>query len=709
MRWCARCRRRLYDESAAFCPFDGTRLELPSDEGSRSDPHLGTTLQGQFHLLAAIGSGAMGTVYRAWQSGMERQVAVKVLRADLVSDREMRRRFLREGRTAARLDHPNIVSVHMVGETDAGVPYLVMEHLGGETLEQVLDREARLPAERAAEVARQIASGLAEAHAAGVVHRDLKPGNVVLLQRRGTGELIKIFDFGIAKLADRALVAGDASRLTRDGAIFGTPHYIAPEQAQGAAVDGRADLYSLGVLLYRMLSGRLPFEGNAVAVILAHIGREPPPLSTVAPDLRPELAAVVMRCLAKDADHRFASAEDFIEALDRATSPHPRATPRAATPALERDPAPDPPWTSARLPALSSTPMQQRSPTASPALASRPGTTAPPRAATTAIATAAPSRSARRGSDPALAHAVGPSVRRGSDAAFEAAPSRWARRGSDPAVAHAASPSVRRGSDAAFAAESAPSLRRGLAPVHGGLPPHRGARVVEAIGCVADQARAAGRGALEDGSGGSWEQASPSRTWLRPATAALRPGRSPARRGLRAGLASLAVVVICTGAGTGTAALLRRVELGTTAGAEELAAVAEPAPAAAHLSLARGSAPARRAVMVSEHGYAVRALLPEPITADRPVELLFDLWDPAGQPLAVPAVPVVLTSIASDGGATAARAGDDDVDGALAARPVPEMVGRYRLLARFPRAGEAAALLELADGSSIHLHFDIAP
>ncbi len=341
MRWCARCRRRLYDESAAFCPFDGTRLEVPSGDVGGSDPHLGTTLQGQFHLLAAIGSGAMGTVYRAWQAGMERTVAVKLLRADLLADLELRRRFLREGRAAARLNHPNIVSVHVVGETDAGEPYLVMEELGGETLDEVMDGGPRLPPARAIGIARQIASALAEAHAAGIVHRDLKPDNVFLVQRRGAGELVKIFDFGIAKIADGA--RADASRLTRDGDIFGTPHYIAPEQAQGGPLDGRADLYSLGVLLYRMLSGRLPFEGNAVAVLLAHIGHPPPDLAQVAPGLPPGLAALVMRCLAKNPDHRFAGAEELIEALDL----------EAAACALPRSPAYRRPSTAgeARLPA----------------------------------------------------------------------------------------------------------------------------------------------------------------------------------------------------------------------------------------------------------------------------------------------------------------------------------------------------------------------
>jgi eukaryotic-like serine/threonine-protein kinase len=279
----------------------------------------------------------MGTVYRAWQSGMERQVAVKLLRADLTHDQDLRRRFLREARAAARLSHPNIVSVHLVGETEAAVPYLVMEYLAGETLDDVLERDEVLAPRRAVAIARQIACALAEAHAEGVVHRDLKPANIILTQRRASGELVKIVDFGIAKVAHHPFF-NVSTRLTREGVVFGTPHYIAPEQAQGAALDGRADIYSLGILLYRMLSGTLPFDGAAIAVMLAHISRKPLHLLEVAPDVDRRLAAIVMRCLAKNPDERFASAEGLAAALaaleeedDQVRAPRPRSQPRPSS------------------------------------------------------------------------------------------------------------------------------------------------------------------------------------------------------------------------------------------------------------------------------------------------------------------------------------------------------------------------------------------
>ncbi len=600
MRWCARCRRRLYDQSAAFCPFDGTRLEVPDAEASGSDPYLGTTLQGQFHLVEAIGSGAMGTVYRAWQSGMERAVAVKMLRADLLADDELRCRFVREGRAAARLNHPNIVSVHVVGETDAGVPYLVMEHLGGDTLDQLLDAEPRLPPERAVSIARQIACALSEAHAAGIVHRDLKPGNVVLLERRGAGELVKIFDFGIAKIADAALLDGEVGRLTRDGAIFGTPHYIAPEQAQGGALDGRADLYSLGILLYRMLSGRLPFDGNAVAVLLAHIGRPPPDLAEVAPDVDAALAALVMRCLAKDPARRFASAEAFIDGLDGVAGAWRRAPSQPAAPA-------------------------------------RPAS--------------APSR------------AASPSLRAASPVQDHPAP-------------RAASPALRPSSAALGAVD----------PRSSGPSP----RVVEAVGRVAEP-RFATDPVAPVGAGSSWTGSW--RVRLPP------PRRSPARHGRRArvSLAGFALAALCTGAGTGAAAWFRRGEPDLAAG--------EPArePGVARVD-APVVQPSPRSIMLSDDGYAVRALVPHPVLAGQPTELLFDVWDPGGAPLRAPAIPVELASL---GAPPMVSSGDDYSGAPLAARPVADHPGRYRLVAHLP-AGEAALLLELG-GGSIHVHFEVAP
>jgi serine/threonine-protein kinase len=312
MRVCPRCHARYPDDSR-FCPRDGA--PLPASEG---DPRVGTVLFGQFELLEVCGRGAMGTVYRAFQTGMDRQVAIKILRAELLRDPAVVKRFHREARAVARIQHPNIVTVFLVGETEDGLPYLVMEYVDGEVLSETITRTGVFEPVRALRIARQITSALADAHAEGIVHRDLKPANIILSQRRRASDFVKVLDFGIAKIlrADAAPGIGGESHLTRSGTIFGTPHYIAPEQASGADVDHRADLYSVGVILYRMLTGQLPFDGTGIAVLLAHVQKVPPRPREVRPELDPAVEALLLRALAKDPAARFQTAEEMSDALD---------------------------------------------------------------------------------------------------------------------------------------------------------------------------------------------------------------------------------------------------------------------------------------------------------------------------------------------------------------------------------------------------------
>jgi hypothetical protein len=230
---------------------------------------------------------------------MERWVAVKILHAELLDDPDMVARMQREARAVARLSHPSLVSAFATGTTDEGRPFLVMEYVDGRSLERELTEVSMRP-ERAIRIARQICGALADAHAAGVIHRDLKPANIMLVQRRCAPDLVKVLDFGIAKL-DR-----DDGVLTRAGAICGTPHYLAPEQANGDPVDPRADLYGVGVLLYRMVTGRVPFGGTSLAAMLGHLHDRP-----VAPDVDASLAALIMRCLEKDPALRPQSAEEL--------------------------------------------------------------------------------------------------------------------------------------------------------------------------------------------------------------------------------------------------------------------------------------------------------------------------------------------------------------------------------------------------------------
>lgn len=283
-------------------------IALPDD--------IAHALAGQFTIVREIGRGGMGVVYLARDDKLDRPVALKVLPAD-ASDVTARERFLREGRTAARLAHPNIVPIYRADEIN-GVAFFTMAYVDGESLaDRVRDRGPLAPVD-AVRILREVAWALAYAHARGVVHRDVKPENVLL--ERVSGRAL-VTDFGIARTADGA--SGDR-QLTQSGAVLGTLQYMSPEQVAGETLDGRSDLYSLGVVAFFMLSGRLPFGDLAgPAVILAHATRQPPLLRDVAPNVPASLASAVDRCLAKRADDRFATGEALADALEQALAADP--------------------------------------------------------------------------------------------------------------------------------------------------------------------------------------------------------------------------------------------------------------------------------------------------------------------------------------------------------------------------------------------------
>ncbi|MDP9255327.1 MAG: Stk1 family PASTA domain-containing Ser/Thr kinase [Actinomycetota bacterium] len=272
---------------------------------TRVDTERGQPFDGRYRVLGRLGVGGMATVYLAEDSSLGRKVALKVMAERYAEDGEFVERFRREAQAAARLNHPNIIAVYDRGEAD-GRPYIAMEYLQGRTLKQVIQAEGPLSPERAIAIAMQVLAGLRYAHEHGVVHRDVKPHNVLV----GDDGRIKVTDFGIAH-------AGDP-QMTEVGSIVGTAQYLSPEQARGRSVGPQTDIYSLGVVLYEMLAGRVPFEGDSsVAIAMQHVSDQPPPLRSLAPDVPESLALVVAHAMLKDPAQRYGSADEFAADLDR--------------------------------------------------------------------------------------------------------------------------------------------------------------------------------------------------------------------------------------------------------------------------------------------------------------------------------------------------------------------------------------------------------
>jgi CheY-like chemotaxis protein len=266
------------------------------------DPRLGSVIAG-YRIEERIGRGGMGVVYRAQHLNLQRRAAIKIIAPDLAESEGFRERFTREARIAAALQHPNIVTVYDAGEVD-GMLYLAMQFIRGEDLAAILRRDGRLRPYRAIDVCRQVASALDAAHAMGLIHRDVKPANVLIEGRNAF-----LTDFGLTKQT------GTNTQLTRAGDMVGTIHYVAPEQIEGRRVSARSDVYSLGCLLYHCLSGQVPFAHETdVAVIYAHLSEQPPKLSELRPELPDGLDAVMAKALDKSPDRRFPSCSDMISA-----------------------------------------------------------------------------------------------------------------------------------------------------------------------------------------------------------------------------------------------------------------------------------------------------------------------------------------------------------------------------------------------------------
>jgi serine/threonine-protein kinase len=310
MASCGACAAEVQLEDT-FCPRCG---------GPVTDPFIGTVVGERYRIVSRIGVGGMGAVYRAEHTMMRRDLAIKVLLPELGGKEEFARRFEREAESASRLTHPNIITVTDFGHTAEGSLFLVMEYLAGQSLSDAI-AAGPMPTTRALAIVRQILRGLEHAHGAGVVHRDLKPENIMLVERDGQPDVVKILDFGIAKVT-QPQSGGEA--LTQAGVIFGTPEYLSPEQALGEAVDVRADIYAAGIILYEMLAGRKPFESeDKVKIISMHLSHAPPRIRDVSPsvDVPLPLEQAIMQSLEKSREHRFATATAFLQALDDAEAP----------------------------------------------------------------------------------------------------------------------------------------------------------------------------------------------------------------------------------------------------------------------------------------------------------------------------------------------------------------------------------------------------
>src|SRR6266576_4389471 len=312
MKTCPVCGKD-YSDTSTLCPLDAAVLQRTSD------PLVGQTLAGKYSIEKLIKRGGMGAVYLGKHVLMDKTVAIKVLHPSLALDDDVVARFSREAKAASRISHSHAVRVNDFGESENGVVFLVMEYLDGRTLKEIIKSEGPMALDRVVEIVRQVAGALDAAHQQGVVHRDLKSDNIMLSQTNGS-DWAKVLDFGIAKIQQ-----GDGARdvdITAANLVIGTPQYMSPEQcSQTGPIDARSDVYSLGVIVYEMLAGRVPFTGDSPTVIMMkQVQDDPPSVLAARPDLPASIDNLVRKALAKQPIDRFQTAGELSEALTRAAA-----------------------------------------------------------------------------------------------------------------------------------------------------------------------------------------------------------------------------------------------------------------------------------------------------------------------------------------------------------------------------------------------------
>ena len=304
LKICPQCGTE-YELDQRFCPKDGSTLRMQVATGDL----VGSIIADRYHVLKKLGEGGMGTVYLAEHVKMGRKSAVKVMNPGTGDDPDAISRFNREASNASKINHPNVAAIYDFGETSDGMIYLAMEFIEGPSLTNVIKEAGALPPARAADITRQAAEALAVAHDMGIVHRDLKPDNIMIAKNRDGSDCAKVVDFGIAKAANN-----EAQKVTKTGLVVGTPEYMSPEQLAGDKLDGRSDIYSLALVAFNMMTGKLPFPGETVQEsMIMRLTDRPRPLSQMKPDVNwPEaLQAVLDKALERDAADRYQSASEF--------------------------------------------------------------------------------------------------------------------------------------------------------------------------------------------------------------------------------------------------------------------------------------------------------------------------------------------------------------------------------------------------------------
>jgi eukaryotic-like serine/threonine-protein kinase len=314
LKICPQCGTE-YELDQRFCPKDGSTLR---SQGAGGADLIGSIIADRYHVLKKLGEGGMGTVYLAEHVKMGRKSAVKVMNPGMVHDADAIGRFNREAANASKISHPNVAAVYDFGETTDGLIYLAMEYIEGPSLTKVIEEAGALPPLRAADIARQTAEALAVAHDMGIVHRDLKPDNIMLTKNRDGSDCVKVVDFGIAKA-----VNSEAQNVTKTGLVVGTPEYMSPEQLAGDKLDGRSDTYSLGLVTFAMMTGKLPFPAETVQEsMIARLTDRPKQLAEMKPDVSwsAEVQAVMDKVLERDLNMRYQTSGEFGRELYKSVS-----------------------------------------------------------------------------------------------------------------------------------------------------------------------------------------------------------------------------------------------------------------------------------------------------------------------------------------------------------------------------------------------------